>query len=235
MSLAHRLKFFERLGLSETLVIRFTKEFSKVTREKFLHEFLLGRLGMQALVVGHDFCFGRKALGNTDYLREESKLCGFDLSLVRPLVFAGGNISSTKVRHWIEHGDLTTARRMLGRPVSVYGTVVRGRGRGKPLGFPTANLNPHHETLPPAGVYAAWGYLNGKKLKGVIHIGPRPTFGDFERTLEVHFLDFHRDIYGRELELLFVRCLRRTRPFQHPAELASAIQKDIAQARRLLR
>ena len=121
----------------------------------------------------------------------------------------------------------------MGRPVSVYGRVVPGRGRGKFVGFPTANLNPHHETLPPSGVYAAWGYLNGKKLKGVIHIGQRPTFKDKERSLEVHFLNFHGDIYGREVELIFVRRLRGIRKFKNPTRLAEAIQADIRRAKRI--
>ncbi|MBI3316018.1 MAG: bifunctional riboflavin kinase/FAD synthetase [Candidatus Omnitrophica bacterium] len=231
----HRLKFFERLGLSEALVIRFTRGFSEITRERFLHDTLIRRLGMRALVVGHDFCFGKKALGDADYLKASARACGFGLTLVDPLKLEGRVVSSTRIRRSIEHGDFRKAQAMLGRPVSVYGTVVRGRGRGKSLGFPTANLNPHHETLPPAGVYAAWGYLNGKVLKGVVHIGARPTFRDLEKTLEVHFLNFHGDIYGKDIELLFVDSLRKTRRFQAPRKLASAIRGDIAEAMKILK
>ena len=122
---------------------------------------------------------------------------------------------------------------MLGRPVSVSGTVVRGRGRGRSIGFPTANLNPHHETLPPPGVYAAVGTLGKRLLKGMVHIGERPTFKDKEKTLEVHFLDFHRDIYGREIELVFLGKLRPTRTFSGGQMLAAQIQKDILKAKRL--
>ena len=123
---------------------------------------------------------------------------------------------------------------MLGRPVSVYGTVVRGRGRGRSLGFPTANLNPHHETLPPSGVYAAWGFWNKMKLKGVIHIGQRPTFDDREKSLEVHFFDFHRNIYGQELELAFAGRLRPIRKFKDRPALIQAIQKDAEKALKIL-
>ncbi len=234
MSLAHRLRYFERMGLAEALVIRFNKDFSKVTRESFLNQWLLKRLDMKFLSVGHDFRFGYRGLGDTSFLLENSKRLKLGLSLVKPLKYKGEIISSTRIRHLIETGDLKKAQKMLGRPVSVYGTVVRGRGRGKGLGFPTANLNPHHETLPPSGVYAAWGYLDGKKLKGVIHIGERPTFNDKERSLEVHFLNFHKDIYGKELELIFVAKLRGTQRFKGPKNLARAIKMDIARAFKIL-
>ncbi len=123
---------------------------------------------------------------------------------------------------------------MLGRPVSVVGTVEHGRGRGKSIGFPTANLNPHHEALPPAGVYAAYGFLEEKKLRGVIHIGERPTFGDKLKSLEVHFLSFHEDIYGRQLELIFVKKLRDIRKFASPKLLSQAIARDIKSAQKSL-
>jgi riboflavin kinase/FMN adenylyltransferase len=113
--------------------------------------------------------------------------------------------------------------------------MIKSRGHGKGLGFPTANLNPHHETLPPAGVYAAWGSLDKKILKGVIHIGERPTFADKERSLEVHFLNFHKNIYGREVELVFVRRLRGIQKFSSPQALVNAIKKDARTAARLLK
>lgn len=235
MSLPHRLRFFERLGVEETLVIRFNRRFSQTTRERFLKELLIGKLGMRSLCVGHDFRFGCRGEGDAAYLSEKSRELGFHLSFVRPVKYRREIISSTRIRRLIESGRLGTAREMLGRPVSVYGTVVHGRGRGKSVGFPTANLNPHHETLPPAGVYAAWGFLNGRRLKGVIHIGEKPTFNDKEKSLEVHFLNFHKNIYGKEIELIFVARLRGIRRFKSREDLSGAIQKDAGQALRILR
>ena len=230
MSLAHRIRSFEKLGVKETLVIHFTKNFAKISREDFLYKFLLRKLNMRALSVGEDFRFGSRGLGDASFLRRERKQEGFSLSLVSPLKYQAEIISSTRVRRLIERGFLKKAEKMLGRPVSVYGTVVRGRGRGRSLGYPTANLNPHHETLPPGGVYAAWGSLNGRRLKGVIHIGERPTFRDPEKSLEVHFFNFHRNIYGRELELEFVRRLRPTRRFKNKEALIRAIRNDAQKA-----
>lgn len=230
ISVPHRLRFFEKMGIGETLVIPFNKSFSRISREQFLHKFLIERLGMKALFVGEDFCFGHQGKGDSYFLKKESRHLGFRLLLVRPLTDGKDIISSTRIRQLIERGLLKRAERMLGRPVSVYGTVVHGRGRGRSIGFPTANLNPHHETLPPAGVYAAWGLLGGRRLKGVIHIGDRPTFGDREKSLEVHFFNFHQNLYVRELELEFVRRLRPTRCFKSKEALIRAIRKDAQKA-----
>ena len=154
--------------------------------------------------------------------------------MVPALKSAGTVISSTRIRVLIEKGDLKKASEMLGRPVSVVGTVEHGHGRGKSIGFPTANLNPHHEALPPAGVYAANGYLEKKKLRGVISIGPKPTFGDSNKGLEVHFLKFNQNIYGRKIELLFVKRLRDIQRFATPELLGKAIARDIKSAQKIL-
>ncbi len=233
MSLEHRLEFFKKMGLAEVLVISFNKAFSKISREDFLRKLLRKRLGMRVLSVGHDFRFGRQGLGDAAYLAQQAKVLGFHLSVASPLKTRGEIISSTRIRRLIENGRLNEASKMLGRPVSVYGTVVRGHGRGRGLGFPTANLNPHHETLPPHGVYAVWGFLNGRKLKGILHIGQKPTFHDPALSVEVHFLGFRQNIYDREIELFFVSKLRNTKHFKNPDALAKAIQKDAAQARRV--
>ena len=235
MSLRHRLQFFSSMGIGETLIVPFNKKFAGISHEDFLKKLLLKRLGMKSLSVGQDFRFGWKAQGDRTYLNEQRKKNNFDLFLSPALSFRGRPISSTRIRQLIEEGDLKQASKMLGRPVSVSGTVVRGRGRGRTIGFPTANLNPHHETLPPAGVYAAVGYLGKRLLKGMVHIGKRPTFKDTEKSLEVHFLDFHRDIYGREIELIFLGKIRDIRAFPDGQTLARQIRKDILKAKRLFR
>ncbi len=235
MSLEHRLHFFATHGVKETVVVPFNKGFSRVSHQDFLKKLLLKKLGMRSLSVGEDFRFGRKALGGRDYLKKESRAEGFALFLSPALSYKGRPVSSTRIRERIEKGDLKEASRMLGRPVSVSGTVVHGRSRGSRIGFPTANLNPHHETLPPPGVYAARGELGGKYLQGVVHIGERPTFQDRRKTLEVHFLDFHRPLYGREIELAFLGRLRGVRTFPDARVLVRQIRKDILRARALFR
>lgn len=235
MSLAHRLRFFERLGIDDVVVIRFDKRFASIAHEAFLERFLVSRLGMRSLSVGHDFRFGRDGAGDLVYLRARSRELGYMLSVATPLKYGGKIVSSTRIRRLIDRGRLREAAAMLGRPVSVYGDVVRGRGRGKKLGFPTANLNPHHETMPPSGVYAAWGDLGGKKVKAVVHIGARPTFGEHDRSVEAHFLNFSGNIYGKEIELLFMARLRLINRFKSQSDLIHAIDRDIQKASNLLR
>ncbi len=235
MSLAHRLKTLERFGIRETFVVRFSKKFSKISHNDFLKKILLETLKMRMVSVGSDFRFGHRGLGDAVFLIQRAGQDGFKVKFTRALRFGKEAISSTRIRRVIEKGGLASAGRMLGRPVSVMGTVVRGRGRGKKLGFPTANLNPHHEALPPPGVYAARGFLGKKHLKGVIHIGERPTFKDRQKSLEVHFFNFHATIYGRDVELIFVAKLRNIRRFANPAELTRAIQKDARKAVEILK
>ncbi len=234
MSLQHRLSFFESLGIKEALVIPFTADFSKMSREDFFIQLLIQKLGLQSLAVGHDFRFGHKGLGTTGYLKEKCKMFHRRFYVIPAFKSGGETISSTRIRVLIEKGDLVKAGHMLGRPVSVVGTVEHGHGRGKSIGFPTANLNPHHEALPPAGVYAAYGFLEKKKLRGVISIGPRPTFGEKEAGLEVHFLRFDQNIYGRQVEMIFVKKLRDIKRFASPQLLGKAIAKDIQSAQKLL-
>lgn len=234
MSLWHRLREFEAMGVDETVVVPFNNKFSLVSAESFVEKLLVKRAGMRALCVGDDFRFGHRGLGDAKRLIALSKKLRFHLRLVRPVRSSGHVISSTRIRRLVERGRLKEAGRLLGRPVSVFGTVVRGHGRGKKIGFPTANLNPHHETLPPSGVYAARGVLGRLRLKGVIHIGQRPTFGEKEKSLEVHFFGFHADIYGRDLELIFVSRLRGIRRFAGPKALSKAILLDIRKARQVL-
>jgi len=234
MTLSHRLNFFEKIGVNEVILVHFNERFAKISHRHFLDELLFGQLGMKSLSVGKDFRFGFRGLGDARTLLEGSKRLGFQLSLAKPVKAGHDIISSTRIRKLIEKGELNKAERMLGRPVSVYGTVEHGRGRGRSLGFPTANLNPHHETLPPGGVYAAWGSLNGTKLKAVIHIGKRPTFKDRQKSLEAHFFNFHRNIYGSAIELFFKKRIRGTRAFGSPEALTRAIRKDIDHASKIL-
>ncbi len=234
MSLPHRLKIFEKLGLSEALVVPFNKTFSHISRETFLNKNLIKRVGMRSLVVGHDFSFGHKSAGSLSFLLSESKIKLFKVMLIPALKIGGQIISSTRIRGLISHGNLSLAEGMLGRPVSVYGTVIHGKGRGRALGFPTANLDPHHEVFPPNGVYAVRGFLGNCKLRGVVHIGSKPTFQDKDRSIEVHFFDFHNDIYNKDLELFFLKRLRSIRRFANASQLKKAIIRDSQKARQIL-
>lgn len=234
LSLEHRLRAVAALGFDEAVVIRFDRRFSRITPLSFIRNVLNKKLGVRVLSVGHDFRFGRRGAGDTGMLAALGRENGYDLFVCPAVKHRGRVISSTAIRVLIEKGRLKEAEALLGRPVSVYGTVIHGLGRGHHIGFPTANLDPHQETLPPPAVYAVRGLLGRTKLKGVLHIGSRPTFGEKEKTVEVHFLNWHHKLYGREIELFFVKKIRPIRRFSGPAALKRAIRSDIRRARKVL-
>jgi riboflavin kinase/FMN adenylyltransferase len=244
-SLDHRLELFRRAQISRTVVLTFDEDLRRIPAEVFAREFLARKLGTRRFVLGFDSKFGRDRQGTPEYMRE----LGFDVVVVPKVVVSDRPVSSTAIREAVELGDLDGAARMLGRPVAVYGDVVKGDGRGRKIGFPTANLDLHHELHPPPGVYACRARVlrrmderpeNGRCL-AVANIGNRPTFAKSDGSkpepplVEVHLLDFSRDLYGEHLELEFLTLLREERRFPDLPSLQRAIAADIERARALAR
>jgi len=238
-SLEHRLLFFESLGLDASLVIRFDRNQAKLSAEEFIENLLVRRIGIIGLVLGFNCRFGRDALGDFALARKISEKYGFWCREVPPVVVDGEVVSSTTLREKILSGRLEEAARMLGRPVSVLGTVREGTGRGRRLGFATANLDLHHEARPPAGVYITKALLRGKAYASVTNIGRCPTFevlrkgaGTGEELVEVHILDFEGDIYGEILEVQFLLFLRPEITFPDPEALKRRLRVDVEQAKK---
>jgi riboflavin kinase/FMN adenylyltransferase len=229
-SLEHRLLLFERAGIGTTLVLEFTPELRELTAEQFVRRILLEGLGLRELVFGFDSKFGRDRGGNPESLAPLARALGFAITEVPPLRLGGRAVSSTAVREAVTLGDLRSAALMLGRPVSVLGTVVRGDGRGRGLGFPTANLDLHHELHPPEGVYAALARWEQELRPAVVNIGRRPTFAGTQRQVEVHLLECEADLYGCDLEVFFLEKLREERAFPDRAALSAQIHADVARA-----
>lgn len=230
-SLEHRLLLFERAGIGLALVLEFDAELRALTAEQFVRRVLIGGLGLRELVFGFDSKFGRDRGGNPASLAPLARELGFGIVEVPPLRLGGRAVSSSAIREAVALGDLAGAANMLGRPVSVLGTVVRGDGRGRTLGFPTANLDLHHEVHPPEGVYAAFALLDGDLHPAVVNVGRKPTFGGGEETVEAHLLDFGSDLYGRDLEIFFLERLRGERSFPGADALCAQIAADAARAR----
>jgi len=237
-SLEHRLELFRRGGIRRCAVLTFDERLRQVPAERFTRDFLVGKLGARRFVLGFDSKFGRNREGTPERLKE----IGFDVVVVPKVVVAGRPVSSTAIREAVELGDLAAAQEMLGRPFAVYGDVVHGDGLGQRLGFPTANLDPHHELLPPNGVYACWVREAQREAPparaAVVNIGLRPTLGGATPSgprVEAHLLDFSGDLYGAVLELEFVVALRDERRFAGLDELCAQIERDIALARGILR
>ncbi|MFN0245061.1 MAG: riboflavin biosynthesis protein RibF [Planctomycetota bacterium] len=234
-SLEHRLELFRRAGIDHTLALTFDEELRQVPATEFAREWLAGRLAARKLVLGFDSKFGRGREGTPEHLRE----LGYDVEVVSEVVVSGRPVSSTAIREAVELGDLTSAAHMLGRPVAVYGDVVAGDARGRELGFPTANLDLHHELFPPPGVYACRvrrATSNTASLPAVTNIGFRPTIEVERPTLpriEVHVLDFSGDLYGEFLEVEFEALLRGEQRFASLEALRAQIAIDVEHAREL--
>jgi riboflavin kinase/FMN adenylyltransferase len=162
------------------------------------------------------------------------KEVGFSVETLPPFSLQGEVVSSTRIRQAVAEGDFSGAEFLLGRPFSLHGPVVHGEGRGQGLGFPTANLLVREECLPPPGVYAAWACWEGACRPAALNIGPNPTFGEGETTVEAYLLDFVGDLYGVEMELRPVAILRGEIAFRDPADLVRQIGKDVEEVRRLL-
>jgi len=234
-SLEHRLVLFERLGVDACVVLEFNKDLASVSAEDFALQYFRDWLNAQGALLGFDCRFGRGARGNIDLLQKMSPDLGMEVRAFEQQSLGSLVPSSTAIRKAIRTADLQAASAMLGRPVSILGQVVEGDRRGSQIGFPTANIDPHHEILPPFGVYACTVSIDGKTYKAVSNIGVRPTVvKNGEPTVESHFLDFEGDLYGQVLEVEFHSYLRPEKQFNGLDELRTQISKDTEQARRVL-
>lgn len=221
-SLAHRLRLIAELGIDVCLVIKFNRRIRKIAAVDFITDILYGALGARCVCVGRNFRFGYQAQGNAALLKKYALPCNFRLKVFDLIRVNGSCVSSTYIRNLITAGDLSAAQKLLGRRVSVFGTVIKGSSLAKKLGFPTANINPHHEVLPPMGVYAAHIFLGEKKYAGLVFIG---------KHIEAHIFDFKRDIYGQDIEIQFIRKLRDKKIFTSRSSLISQIKRDALLAR----
>jgi riboflavin kinase/FMN adenylyltransferase len=231
----HRLELFAEAELDLAAVLPFDDAMRRLTSAAFAAWVLSGALRARLVVVGEDFRFGHHRTGNVASLSELGDAHGFAAEVV-PLVGGQAPLSSTRIRQMVAGGDVEAAAAALGRPHEVRGTVAAGDGRGRALGFPTANVEvPTGLALPSGGVYAVLAGRRGGSLgPGVANIGSRPTFGGGGRGLEVHLLGFSGDLYDAVLRVAFVTRLRDERRFDGPEELASQIATDIAAARGVL-
>ncbi len=235
-SLPQKLHEIHDLGVDAILLLEFTREFSHQPGEQFVRALArdLGRLA--SISVGSHFTFGHKKSGNVELLRQLGIDLGFQVHGLAAVSLDGRVVSSTRIRERIAAGDLDAASQMLGRPYSIRGRVVAGDQLGRKLGFPTANIDITGLLTPPNGVYAVIVTGEGLALRGVANIGVRPTVAgiDAERRLEVHFLNFSRDIYGTELEVIFAGFIRAEQRFGNVEELKAQISRDISAANKFL-
>ncbi|HYY41113.1 MAG TPA: bifunctional riboflavin kinase/FAD synthetase [Pyrinomonadaceae bacterium] len=227
-----KIEAFGALGIEQTIVVRFTREFAQVRAEEFLRDVVFERLQARAVYLGRGFAFGYKREGNIELLRRVSAQLGFAAAEVPEVRLRGQRISSSRIRELLLQGRVNLAWRMLGRPYGVEGRVVRGHERGRTLGFPTLNLQPQNRVIPAAGVYVTATLIDGAWRRSVTNVGTRPTFEhDADRSVETYVLDWTGDLYGDVVRVRFLRRLRAERKFASVDELQRQIDADVARTR----
>lgn len=229
-----KLETLRLSGIDGVIVLDFTLELSLLSPRDFVRDCLRGKIGVREVVVGHSVNFGHNRAGNAAMMVELGREFGFDTEVVGPFKIGGIEVSSTKVREAIAAGDLRGAARLLGRYHFLRGPVVRGRERGRTIGFPTANLASETECIPPDGVYATRVILDDGAYPAIANIGMRPTFSESERSIEAHIFDFTRDIYGMRIKLELVERIRAERKFDNADALKAQIALDLSKVREIL-
>ena len=216
------------LGITEIIYAPVSEEFLSKSKEEFL-EFLDGRAEVVAYVCGSDFCFGNKAEGNVEFLKEYAENRGRKVIVVDEVLYNGNRASTTLVKNSLAIGDIKTANGLLGYDFSVTGTVVKGRGDGKKMDFPTVNVEVSKEKfMPKFAVYTGYVIIDGKRYKSVINYGFAPTFGIEKSVLEAFIIGFDGDLYGKTLTVYFTDYIREICKFSSIEELKDRIKKDIA-------
>jgi riboflavin kinase/FMN adenylyltransferase len=233
MTQAQKLEALAAAGIRGAAIVRFTRELSHWEPETFVRAVIVEWLHASEVWVGGNFLFGRERSGNFTLLRTLGQLHGFRVEKIDPVRYKEFVVSSTRIRRLISEGRVDEAGALLGHHYYVDGRVVQGDGRGRTIGFPTANLDVENELLPPHGVYATAVILGGDISAAVTNVGVRPTFGGNARIVETHLLDAARDLYGRVLRLAFVQRLRDERAFPDVAALRDQIEADTTRAREL--
>jgi riboflavin kinase / FMN adenylyltransferase len=229
----HKIALIRRLGVGHLLLVKFDKKFAGTSPEDFVAQLVRSANPLREICVGHEWSFGKNRAGNVELLRNLGAKHDFDVVGIPPVNANGTVVSSTAIRAAVESGDFDRAARMLGRDYTILGTVKEGSKLGRQLGFPTANLSAHSEQFPPNGVYLVEAWIDGVLHHGLVNIGFRPTIAADrpERLIEVHLLDFRRDIYGEDIEVRFVQFLRAEKKFDTVEVLAEQIAKDVKAAR----
>lgn len=232
-----RKEILAQFPLDYVAFLRFTRSLSRYEPERFVRRILVAGFAVGDLVVGPDHGFGRSRSGDLETLRQLGAQLGFGVTVVPEIEVGGRPVSSTRVRATLREGGVERAAEMLGRPYSLRGVVVQGMGRGRSLGFPTANLAPPSaaKLIPRQGIYAVRASLRSEIRNGLLHLGPRPTFPGSPPSLELYLLDFEREIYGETVRVEFLSRLRDVRPFDSAAALVAQMRRDREAAIRYFR
>lgn len=231
-SIERKAELLEPMGVTDLLVFPTHRELLELSAQEFFDDVIRGKLNAQGLVEGPNFFFGKNRTGNVEMLKRLCEAASITCEIVAPIETNGNLISSTCIRNMIKTGQIDRAIEMLGHPYQIHGLVTEGSKRGRELGFPTANLVQIPTLVPGEGVYSGTTIVDGNAYAAAIHIGPNPTFDEFNKKVEVHIIDFHGDLYGTILTVDFIKKLREIHPFSDSQELIGQLRRDIEQARK---
>ncbi len=226
-----KFSLLAQMGITVIALLPFNAETAAMSVEQFVKQIIVEQCRASEVIVGHDFRFGKNGEGNFESLKELSKQYAFEVKQVAPILIHGERVSSTVIRERVLQGDLDEAEVFLGRKFSIVGEVVRGKGIGRELGFPTANVKPYHNAIPPQGVYAAQVLLDTERFQAAVNIGIAPTLSNQEQTIEAFLLDFSQDIVGKTIEIIFHRRLRSEQKFPSREALITQITRDVESVR----
>jgi riboflavin kinase/FMN adenylyltransferase len=224
-------------GVENIILLNFTREMAGMSADEFFNAIILKKLGIIDIVIGYDHAFGKNREGNIDFLKDLSKERGFGITRVEPRNFYSRPVSSTWIRTELEDGNIIMATSLLGRPYSLSGDIVKGVGRGKTIGFPTANIIPDDgdKVVPKDGVYAISVIIDEDTRRGgMLNIGTNPTFSNLERTIEANIFDFSGDIYGSSIQVVFHERLRDEIKYSSPDNLVEQLKRDRIRAQEAL-
>jgi riboflavin kinase/FMN adenylyltransferase len=229
-----KLMLMEMVGIDVIIVATFDFDLANITPETFVEQILVDKIGAKKILVGYNYYFGKDRKGNVEMLIRLGRQFGFEVKVIEAVKVNDTPVSSSKIRELIQCGEMRQAAQLLGRNYRLIGKVIWGTGRGKKLGCPTANLEIPNGLYPKTGVYAVEAILGKKTYPGVANVGYDPTFGENPLSVEVHILDFTRDIYGEEIQLIFLERIRDEETFEDPDSLVRQMRKDIDVARKIL-
>ncbi|MFA6261989.1 MAG: bifunctional riboflavin kinase/FAD synthetase [Bacteroidia bacterium] len=227
-TLEEKIEVLQQMGIDHLVIVPFTREFSRMSSMQFIRDIIVNRIGARYLVVGYNHRFGKNREGDQEQLNEFSELYGFEVEQIPEQDIDHIAVSSTKIRHALEQGDIVTANKYLLKPFLIKGTVVQGKQVGRTIGFPTANieLGDPNKLIPADGVYAVKVLIHNQTYGGMLNSGFRPTMDGKVHCIEVHLFDFNEEIYGEKISIEFVDKLRDEQRFSGIEALRIQLEKD---------
>ncbi len=227
-SIEEKTELLSKRNIDHLIILPFTKEFARLSSEEFIKDILVDKIGTKKLVIGYDHKFGKNRSGSFEELRKDGPIYGFEVEEIPKQMIDNIAISSTKIRRALMEGNVEIAKEYLGRPYCLHGIVIEGDRIGRTLDFPTANIEVtfKNKLIPAEGIYAVIVEVENRRHKGMLNIGYRPTFGGSQKRVEVHIIDFDKDIYGQNIGIHFYKKIRAEIRFENIGELKDQLQDD---------